>query len=83
MVSLYQTRETLKVTYQRGTRSVVLLISGRYKKDRHIIVKNLDGRFSNDNLFSGVKHISSNIVSQIYSHLCDFSASYVMTWVHG
>ena len=46
-----QAIETMKVTYKRGTKSVVLPPSRRYKADRYYSVKKMDGKFSTDTVF--------------------------------
>ena len=78
-----QSRATLKVTNQRVKISVVILLSRRYKSDRHYIVKKLDGNFDTNSLCADVKSVSIKFSDQIYSHKCGFSDYYPMSRVNG
>ena len=61
-----QERATLKVIYQKGTRSVLILMPRRYEADWYYSVKNMDGKFATNTLFAGTKFIYSNFLSHIY-----------------
>ena len=73
-IGMDQSRTTLKVIDQRGTRS---------SPDYNHSVNNLDRKFATNTLFADFKSISSNVAAQIYSHKCGLSASYPMSNVNG
>ena len=49
-IGLERAKTTLRATRQRGTRSVILPISRRYRADRRFDVKRLEGKFVTDTL---------------------------------
>mgnify|MGYP003326537431 FL=1 len=69
---------TLRATTQRGVRSAILPISRRYRADRFINTRTLQGKFATDTLWMTPRTIAGNIASQVYSHKCGFAASYHM-----
>lgn len=69
-------KATLKATTQRGVRSAILPISRRYRADRFLGVRILQGKFATDTLWMPTRTIAGNIASQIYSHKCGFAAAY-------
>ena len=67
-------QRTLRVTTQRGVRSVILLITRRYQADRVFWVKRLNGKQATDMAYGKVQSLRSNIGCQLYSHNCGFKA---------
>ena len=57
VIGMDVSRTTLKVIYQRGTRSEVLPLPRRYKEDRHWSVNRMYGKFAIDTMFDDVKYI--------------------------
>ena len=76
-------QRTLRVTTQRGVRSAILLISGRYRADRVFGVKRLNGKFATDTAYGRIKSLRGNVGSQIYPHKCGFKVVHPIPKVNG
>lgn len=75
-IGIQRARDTLSVTFQRAVRSALLPISRRYRADRQLNTKQLQGKFATDTLWFSVKSIRGYKASQIYSHKCGFKKVY-------
>ena len=78
-----QAQRTLRVTTQRGMRSAILPLSRRYRANRFLKEKRLDGKFATDTLYYKLKTVHQNMAAQIYSHKCGFTKPYQLTKVNG
>ena len=74
--------QTLCVTRQKGSRSVILSIGRRHRADRMYDIKRLNGKFATDTLYSIIVSLWGNKSSQIYSHKCGLKAAYHMIRVN-
>ena len=82
-VGTERAKNTIRVTTQRGVRSAILPISRRYRADRYLTMKRLQGKFATDTAFATIKSLRGNVASQIYMHKCGFKQAYHLCSVNG
>ena len=78
-IGLNQAKQTLKVTTQRGVRSVILPMSRRYRTDRMYHQRKLrNQKFYTDTLFGRCKSISNNTCAQVFANESFYVKAYPM-----
>jgi len=78
-IGLAQSKQTLRVTTQRGVRSAILPLSRRYRTDRMYNQRKLRGqRFYTDTLFGKYKSVTNNTCAQLFANKSFFAKVYPM-----
>jgi hypothetical protein len=78
-IGLAQSKQTLRVTTQRGVRSAILPLSRRYRTDRMYHQRKLRGqRFYTDTLIGKYKSVTNNTCAQLFANESFFAKAYPM-----
>jgi hypothetical protein len=77
-IGLEQSKETLKRTTQRVTRSAVMPLARRYRADRMFQTKRLAGMWASDTMDGRVKSLDGNRYAQVFSNGSFFAEVYPM-----
>jgi hypothetical protein len=77
-IGLSQAKQTIKVTTQRGVRSVILPLSRRYRTDQMYNQKRLRGQhFYTDTLIGKYNSLTNNTCAQIFANESFFAKAYL------